>query len=183
MELTEKARTYIDVVKKLTPELEELGDQLEAEVHDVAARDHPASKRLYELVIENDLHQLTLPEKWGGLGFSTRDYMPVLSEVAGINGALRMVVHGANGMWRLVEQYGTDEQKEEWLPRMSSGETVTFGLTEPENGTGRDITTSAVLDGDEWVINCEKTWNTGIHKATHDLIFARTSGNPAQQQT
>ena len=37
--------------------------------------------------------------------------------------------------------------------------------------------TTAVRDGDEWVINGEKTWNTGIHKAQYDLIFARTSGN------
>ena len=182
MELTEKARTYIDVVKNLTPEFEELGDQLEAEVHDVAARDHPASKRLYELVIENDLHQLTLPEKWGGLGFSSRDYMPVLSEVAGINGALRMVVHGANGMWRLVDQYGTDEQKQEWLPRMSAGETVTFGLTEPNNGTGRDITSSAVLDGDEWVINGTK-WLISFASSASMIHLLAATGSDERGKT
>ena len=77
----------------------------------------------------------------------------MLEEVAGINGALRMVVHGANGMWRLVHQYGTDAQKQHWLPRMAEGDTVTFGLTEPDNGTGRDISTTAVRDGDTWVIN------------------------------
>ena len=156
MELTENARAYVDIVKGITPELEELGDQVEGEVHDIAARDHPASKRIYELLLEHDLTNLTLPEAWGGKGFSTRDYMPVLSEVAGINGALRMVVHGANGMWRLIDQFGTDSQKQEWLPRMAAGETVTFGLTEPDNGTGRDISSTAVLNGDEWVINGKK---------------------------
>ena len=156
MELTENARACIDIVKGITPELEELGDRVEEEVHDIAARDHPASKRIYELLLAHDLNNLTLPEVWGGKGFSTRDYMPVLREVAGINGAVRMVVHGANGMWRLIDQFGTDSQKQEWMPRMAAGETVTFGLTEPDNGTGRDISSTAVLDGDEWVINGKK---------------------------
>ena len=156
MEISETAQHYVDRVKELTPELEELCDRVETEVHDIAARDHEVSERIYELVIGNDLHRLTLPEQWGGKGLSTVDYFPVLEEVAGINGALRMVVHGANGMWRLVDQYGTDAQKQEWLPRMAAGETVTFGLTEPDVGTGRDIATTAERDGDGWVINGRK---------------------------
>jgi len=156
MELSSTARRYVEIVRGLTPELEELSDLVEAEVHDIAARDHPVSQRIYELVIGNDLHRLTLPTEWGGKGLSTADYFPVLEEVAGINGALRMVVHGANGMWRLVHQYGTDAQQHYWLPRMAEGDTVTFGLTEPDNGTGRDISTTAVRDGDTWVINGRK---------------------------
>ena len=156
MEPSSTARRYVEIVKSLAPELQELSDRVEAEVHDIAARDHPASQRIYKLVIGNDLHRLTLPKDWGGQGLSTADYFPVLEEVAGINGALRMVVHGANGMWRLVHQYGTDAQKQHWLPRMADGDTVTFGLTEPDNGTGRDISTTAVLHGDTWVINGRK---------------------------
>jgi alkylation response protein AidB-like acyl-CoA dehydrogenase len=156
MDLSTKAEHYVEAIKGLTPQLEMLSDQIENEVHDIAARDHPASKKIYELVIANDLHRLTLPERWGGVGMTTAEYFPVLEEIAGINGALRMVVHGANGMWRLIHQYGTDGQKEEWLPRMAAGDTVTFALTEPGNGTGRDITTTAVRDGDDWVINGQK---------------------------
>lgn len=156
MELSSTARRYLEIVQGLAPELEELSDRVEAEVHDIAAREDPVSQRIYELVIGNDLHRLTLPKEWGGQGLSTAEYFPVLEEVAGINGALRMVVHGANGMWRLVDQYGTDAQKRHWLPRMAEGDTVTFGLTEPDNGTGRDISTTAVRDGDSWVINGRK---------------------------
>ncbi len=52
-----------------------------------------------------------------------------------------------------------------------------FGITEPDHGSdATHMETTPCRDGDEWVINGEKTWNTGIHKATNDMIFARTSG-------
>ena len=52
-----------------------------------------------------------------------------------------------------------------------------FGITEPKHGSdATHMETHAVRDGDEWTINGEKTWNTGIHKAQHDMILARTSG-------
>jgi acyl-CoA dehydrogenase len=52
-----------------------------------------------------------------------------------------------------------------------------FGITEPDHGSdATHMETTAVRDGDEWVINGEKTWNTGIHKAQYDMIMARTSG-------
>jgi alkylation response protein AidB-like acyl-CoA dehydrogenase len=79
----------------------------------------------------------------------------------------------------LMLNYGTEEQRAEWIPAMLAGERgFAFGITEPEHGSDATwMETTAVRDGDEWVINGEKTWNTGVHKAKHDLIFARTSGN------
>jgi alkylation response protein AidB-like acyl-CoA dehydrogenase len=78
----------------------------------------------------------------------------------------------------LMLQYGTEEQKAEWIPAMLEGQRgFAFGITEP--GHGSDAThmeTNAHRDGDEWVINGEKTWNTGIHKAKYDMVMARTSG-------
>jgi alkylation response protein AidB-like acyl-CoA dehydrogenase len=54
-----------------------------------------------------------------------------------------------------------------------------FGITEPAHGSDATyMETRAERDGAEWVINGEKTWNTGVHTASHDLIFARTSGAP-----
>ena len=82
----------------------------------------------------------------------------------------------------LMESYGSDEQKAYWLPRMTEhGGGFSFGIT--ELGHGSDATwmdTNAYRDGDEWVINGNKTWNTGLHNATHDVIFARTSGKPGE---
>ena len=80
----------------------------------------------------------------------------------------------------LMLAYGTDEQKAEWLDDLMLGKRgFAFGITEPKHGSdATHMETVAVRDGDEWVINGEKTWNTGIHAASHDLIFARTSGQP-----
>jgi len=78
----------------------------------------------------------------------------------------------------LMINYGTDAQKAEWIDDLAEGRRgFAFGITEPEHGSdATHMETSAVRDGDEWVINGAKTWNTGIHKAKYDLVFARTSG-------
>jgi alkylation response protein AidB-like acyl-CoA dehydrogenase len=83
---------------------------------------------------------------------------------------------------QLMGKYGTEEQKAEWLPKMAEMRGgFAFGITELNHGTDATyMETRAYRDGDEWVINGNKTWNTGLHAATHDLIFARTSGEPGQ---
>ncbi len=83
---------------------------------------------------------------------------------------------------QLMGKYGTEEQKAEWLPKMAEMRGgFAFGITELNHGTDATyMETNAYRDGDEWVINGNKTWNTGLHAATHDLIFARTSGEPGQ---
>ena len=81
----------------------------------------------------------------------------------------------------LMLEYGTDEQKAEWVDDLAARATAASPSASPSRSTARTPRTwrpHAVRDGDEWVINGEKTWNTGIHKAQYDLIFARTSGNP-----
>ncbi|KAL8278289.1 hypothetical protein RQP46_009321 [Phenoliferia psychrophenolica] len=78
----------------------------------------------------------------------------------------------------VVLDSGTEAQKAEFCPRLLSGEYVmAFGLTEPDHGSdATHMETTAVRDGDDWIITGEKTWNTGAHVATHNFIVARTSG-------
>jgi acyl-CoA dehydrogenase len=80
----------------------------------------------------------------------------------------------------LMLHYGSDAQKAEWIDDLAAGRRgFAFGITEPNHGSdATHMETSAVRDGEQWVINGEKTWNTGIHAAQYDLIFARTSGRP-----
>ena len=80
----------------------------------------------------------------------------------------------------LMLEYGSEEQKAEWVPHLLDGTRgFAFGITEPEHGSdATHMETSAVRDGDGWVVNGEKTWNTGIHRAHSDMILARTSGGP-----
>ena len=78
----------------------------------------------------------------------------------------------------LMIQYGTEKQKAEWIDELAEGRRgFAFGITEPEHGSdATHMETNAYRDGDEWVINGAKTWNTGIHKAKYDMIMARTAG-------
>ncbi len=80
----------------------------------------------------------------------------------------------------LMHHYGTEDQKDEWVPEMLAGQRgFAFAITEPEHGSdATHMETTAVQDGEHWVINGIKTWNTGIHRASHDMIMARTSGKP-----
>ena len=80
----------------------------------------------------------------------------------------------------LMIEYGTDAQKAEWIDDLAEGRRgFAFGITEPEHGSdATHMETTGYRDGDEWVVNGVKTWNTGIHKANHDMVMARTSGKP-----
>src|SRR5210317_1481123 len=80
----------------------------------------------------------------------------------------------------LMIEYGTEEQKAAWIDDVAEGRAgFAFGITEPDHGSdATHMETTAVRDGDEWIINGSKTWNTGIHKAQYDMVMARTSGKP-----
>jgi acyl-CoA dehydrogenase len=80
----------------------------------------------------------------------------------------------------LMLEYGNEQQKADWVEDLATGRRhFAFGITEPDHGSDATfMETHAERDGDEWVINGEKTWNTGIDTAQYDLIFARTSGQP-----
>jgi acyl-CoA dehydrogenase len=86
----------------------------------------------------------------------------------------------------MMERFGTEVQRKEWSEALITGErSFAFGLTEPAHGsdatwleTRAERRSAGVSHG--WVINGAKRWNTGVHRATHDLIFARTSGEPGQ---
>jgi acyl-CoA dehydrogenase len=78
----------------------------------------------------------------------------------------------------LMLEYGTEAQQAEWVDDLANGvRGFAFGITEPDHGSdATHMETHAERDGDDWVINGEKTWNTGIHKAKYDMVMARTGG-------
>jgi hypothetical protein len=77
----------------------------------------------------------------------------------------------------LMLHYGTDVQKAAWVDDLAEGRRhFAFGITEPRHGSdATHMETTAILDGGQWVINGEKTWNTGVHVAQYDLILAPTA--------
>jgi alkylation response protein AidB-like acyl-CoA dehydrogenase len=82
----------------------------------------------------------------------------------------------------MMDRFGTPAQKQELLTGMLEGRVgLAFGLTEPDHGSdATHLETTAVRDGDDWVITGRKRFNSGMHRATHDMVFARTSGEPGE---
>ncbi|NOX50596.1 MAG: acyl-CoA dehydrogenase family protein [Gammaproteobacteria bacterium] len=129
-------------------------------------------------------YRYALPKEYGGQAGSNLGMAIIREHLAGRGLGLHNDLQnehsivGNNVGLMLMINYGTESQKSEWVDDLAEGRRgFAFGITEPEHGSdATHMETSAVRDGDEWVINGEKTWNTGIHKAKYDLIFARTSG-------
>ncbi|MER7772760.1 acyl-CoA dehydrogenase family protein [Kitasatospora sp. NPDC096140] len=127
---------------------------------------------------------LTIPEEYGGSGGDHLAYCLVLEELGRGDSAVRGIVSVSLGLVaKSVNGFGTEEQKQHWLPRLTSGEALAcFALTEP--GTGSDaanLTTRAVRDGSDWVLNGTKTFITNGTWADVALVFARTGGDDPEQ--
>ena len=121
---------------------------------------------------------LTIPEEYGGLGGDYLTYVLGMEELGRADSALRGIVSVSNGLvGKSILGFGTEEQKQEWLPRIADASILgCFGLTEP--GTGSDagnLTSKAVRDGDDWLITGQKLFITNGTWAQVALVFARTS--------
>ncbi len=84
----------------------------------------------------------------------------------------------------MMHRFGTPEQKREFLPGMITGtHRVGFGLTEPDHGSDATwLETTAVREGDGWILNGKKRFNSGLHSANWDMVFARTGGEPGEAE-
>lgn len=119
--------------------------------------------KFYDALIEAGLMAIPYPEEFGGLGGSLVDVAIVTEEINKPSSDLPMMFGGVMFCGLNVMRMGTQEQKKKWLPKVISGEVkLSIGLSEPDAGSDLGaIRTSAVLDGDHWVINGLKTWQTG----------------------
>ena len=119
---------------------------------------------------------LNLPEEYGGGGAGMYELALVGEELNAAGcGLLMMVVSPAiNGT--IIARYGTEAQKQRWLPGIASGDiTMAFGVTEPDAGSNtHKITTTARRDGDDWLLSGRKYYVSGVDAAQAILIVART---------
>ncbi|ALG85749.1 acyl-CoA dehydrogenase family protein [Gordonia phthalatica] len=118
---------------------------------------------------------VNLPEQYGGGGAGMYELAIVMEELAaGGSGLLMMVVSPAI-CGNIIARFGTDEQKQRWIPGLADGTiTMAFGITEPDAGSNsHQITTTAARDGDEWVLNGRKVFISGVDQAQAVLIVAR----------
>ena len=122
---------------------------------------------------------LTIPEEYGGGGGDYVTYCLAMEELGRADSAVRGIVSVSNGLvGKPVLAYGTEAQKQQWLPAISAGEALgCFGLTEPDTGSdAANLTTRAVRDGGDYVIDGQKMFITNGTWADVALVFARTGG-------
>ncbi|UCD95080.1 MAG: acyl-CoA dehydrogenase family protein [Candidatus Zixiibacteriota bacterium] len=117
------------------------------------------------------------PEEYGGLNVDTLSYALVMEEIAKSCAGFVVALSVHNSLVvKAVEMYGTDEQKEEYLPKLTSGEMIgAYSLSEPGSGTDAgSLSCQAIADGDEYVLNGTKSWiSTAVHAGVF-VIFALT---------
>ncbi len=135
------------------------------------------SKDLYKKMGKMGLMGMTVPQKYGGAGIDRVSYMIALEEISRYCGSTGITVeaHNSLGIGHIYE-HGTKEQRKKYLPKLCSGEAyAAWALSEPNAGSDAAATqTSAVLDGDEWVINGTKHFITTGDLADVVTVMAKT---------
>lgn len=127
---------------------------------------------------------ICLPEQHGGAGSELLDALIVIEELAKECQLAAFYVFEANtGPARVVDLFGTDEQRREFLPPIVSGDKVmAVAISEPDAGSAAtDMTTRAYRDGDEWVISGMKRWCSGGGHAEQYLVYCRMSDEPGSR--
>jgi alkylation response protein AidB-like acyl-CoA dehydrogenase len=138
--------------------------------------DNTYPEKLIEGMKQLGIFGLAIPEPWGEAPVSTPCYALVTAELARGWMSLAGAMGGHTVVAKLILTFGTDEQKELWLPRMATGEVrATMALTEPGGGSDlQAITTSARRDGDSYVVDGAKTWITNSRRSQLIALLCKT---------
>jgi alkylation response protein AidB-like acyl-CoA dehydrogenase len=172
-EPTDDQRQWRDEVRAFLAE--NVTDELQQELLTVGGEAAGPEYRAFRRTIgEKGWYGLNWPVEYGGLGRTAIEQHLLINEFnyAGVPGPDLTVTSIAPMLMR----YGTPENKADFLPGIARGEiTVAVGYSEPDAGTDlASLKTRAELDGDEWVINGSKIWNSLAHTATHEWLCVRT---------
>jgi len=126
---------------------------------------------------EMGLFGLTIPPEYGGAGLKISQYVETIQELSWASPAFRAIISINTGMiCSALMNFGTQEQRETWLPRLAAGDVSSFALTEPDSGSdSAGLRTRAERDGDCYVLNGTKRYITNAPSASVILVMARTS--------
>lgn len=132
---------------------------------------------LFKQMGELGLLGVLVPQEYGGAGFGYHEYVTAIVEVAKVCGSIGLSMAAHNSLCTgHILAFGNEEQKKKYLPKLATGEWIgAWGLT--ETGTGSDaggMHTTAVLDGDEWVINGSKNFITHAISGDVAVVIVRT---------
>lgn len=130
-------------------------------------------KKLGEL----GLMGVLVPEEYGGSGLGYQEYVHVISEISKVCGSIGLSVAAHNSLCTgHILAFASDEQKRRWLPKLASAEWIgSWGLTEANTGSdAMGMNTTAVLDGDQYVVNGSKNWITHGKSGDVAVVMVRT---------
>lgn len=150
---------------------------------------HAPLERLKAKAKGEGLWSLSLPEEWGGLGFTMAEIAPCYEEMnRSIFGPVCFNASAPDdGNMRVLSQVARPDQKEKWLRPIADGAIrSSFIMTEPHPGSGSDpsmMRTKAERKGGKWIVNGHKWFITGAEAATHFILMARTSDDPRRGLT
>jgi len=169
-ELTEMQKLFKKTVREFAEkEIKPLADKIDKEEY--------FPKDLYKKMGKMGLMGMTVPQKYGGAGIDRVSYMIALEEISRVCGSTGLILeaHNSLGVGHIYEK-GTEEQRKKYLPKLLNGEGIAaWALTEPNAGSDAAATqTTAVLDGDEWVINGTKQFITSGDIAEVVTVMAKT---------
>ena len=127
---------------------------------------------------------MLIPEQYDGLGLDALTYLMALEEISTHDASVGVMMSVHNSLpTQMILNYGTDAQKQRWLPPMARGEILgAFALSEPGSGSdASSLTTQAVRDGDDWILTGTKSWVTQGTHAGVILAMARTDSPDARK--
>jgi alkylation response protein AidB-like acyl-CoA dehydrogenase len=168
--LTEEQREFRDVVRQFAAD----------KIAPLAAETDRAAEyswEAFEALKSMELTALSYPEEYGGSGASTVDQAIVAEELAAACASTSLIFLVSKLGMLPVINFGSEEVKSTYLPRVASGESqASYCLSEADAGSDvASMTTRAVRDGDDWVVNGTKTWITNAGISDLYTVFARTS--------
>jgi alkylation response protein AidB-like acyl-CoA dehydrogenase len=133
-------------------------------------------EKLIEQMKQLGIFGLAIPSPWGEAAVSTPCYAAVTEELARGWMSLAGAMGGHTVVAKLLLSYGTEEQKDRWLPRMATGEVrAAMALTEPGGGSDlQALRTTARADGDAYVVNGSKTWITNARRSQLIALLCKT---------
>ena len=124
-----------------------------------------------------------VPEKYGGAGLGYFEYVAIIQEIAKVCGSVGLSVAAHNSLCTgHILSFGNEEQKQKYLPKLATAEWLgAWGLTEPNSGSDAgNMKTTAVKEGDQWVLNGAKSWITHGKSGDVAVVIART-GKPREK--
>jgi alkylation response protein AidB-like acyl-CoA dehydrogenase len=141
-------------------------------------------RALFDELRDNGFLGLAAPVHLGGRGLSFSQWMGLMEVFSRSHASIRMLVHVVNGTWRSMDPHATEAQRDKYIrPSIAGKILVAFTLTEPDNGTGADISCSVRRDGDTYYLSGRKHLITFGVSCDYWLLFARLEGTSGKDGT